>query len=269
MAAAVAVAAGGTSTQARQTPKDVEQVHPGWSHHTAPVTPHAFPSSINSDVYAYAVTANSRTFFAIAGRLFLHLKSGSTNRYTGNFVDYRGDKSYAASANASNAAHPQIYMDTANGHFSFLLDSNFGSSFYSGTGRVVPSAFGRPASSVYFSASNHVLNSATYNIILSKRTGPLAKKLEYTGTITFHYDANSRISGGSVTVTNASGQEVTTQLKDSGYYSTSYLYTVATIVKTKFGISGTFSGTSWSGNAFASDGNGSLSQWVISGSPAA
>ncbi len=98
--------------------------------------------------------------------------------------------------------------------------------------------------------------------------GPLAKKLEYTGTITFHYDANSRISGGSVTVTNASGQEVTTQLKDSGYYSTSYLYTVATIVKTKVGIAGQFSGTSWSGNAFAPDGNGSLSQWVISGSPA-
>ncbi len=93
LAAAVAVALGGSSTQARQTPKDVEQVHPGWSHRTTPMSPQAFPASIDSDIYAYAITSNARTYFAVAGRLFLHLKSGSTNRYTGNFVDYRGDKS--------------------------------------------------------------------------------------------------------------------------------------------------------------------------------
>jgi hypothetical protein len=86
--------------------------------------------------------------------------------------------------------------------------------------------------------------------------------------MTIVYDANNRISGGAMTVGDAAGRQVTTQLTDSGYFSTSYLYTTATVVKTKFGIAGTFSGTSWSGNAFAPDGEGSLSQWVISGTPA-
>ena len=78
------------------------------------------------------------------------------------------------------------------------------------------------------------------------------------------YDANSRVSGGQVTVTNAKGKNVTHGLKSSGYYGSTYFYTVAQVDKTYFGLTATVTGTSISGYGFAAAG-AKTSQWVLSG----
>ena len=52
------------------------------------------------------MTPKSRTYFVLAGHLKLALKPGSTTKYVGSFVDYVGNKSYKASADAATPRRP-------------------------------------------------------------------------------------------------------------------------------------------------------------------
>ena len=83
---------------------------------------------------------------------------------------------------------------------------------------------------------------ASYSIVLTERSGLVTDPIEYVGTLTLARDANGRISGGQVTVTNAKGKVVTHALKSSGYSSSGYFYTVAQVDKTYFGLNATISG---------------------------
>ena len=196
-----------------------------------------------------------------------HLKPGSTTQYTGYLVDYSGNKPYPASADISNATNPTLTINSKNGGFTFTMDSYFGTSYYSGTGAKIPTKLGLPAKQVHVSASPHSATSANYTIILTQRIGPVTAQFEMVGSITLVRDANNRISGGLVTVVNSKGQQVSAPLTGSGYYSSSYLYTAAKINGKYFGLAATFSGASFSGNAFTGSG-ANMSQWVWSGTPA-
>ena len=83
---------------------------------TAPSSQRA-AASIDSDVYAYASSPTFRLYFVLAGRLRLQLKSGSTTKYKGSFIDYTGNKSYEASADATDPAAPTIKLKSKNGTF--------------------------------------------------------------------------------------------------------------------------------------------------------
>lgn len=230
----------------------------------------AFPATIDSDAYVYATSPQFRTYFCAAGRLQLHLAPGSTTRYVGTFLDYVGLRPRPAFANVTNATNPVIAIFTTNGLFAFQGDAYFGSGFYSGTSTVVPPAFRKyttGTNKLYFSATTHASNVASFNFILSERIGPPAvPDFEYTGTITIQYDANNRVSGGTTMDTDSHGRVHYGKLVSSGYYSSSYLYLHATINGIPLGISGTFSGASWSGYAFSGIGANARS-WVISGTP--
>jgi hypothetical protein len=221
-------------------------------------------ASIDSDVYAYAASPTSRIYFVVAGRLKLQLKSGSTTTYKGSLIDYTGNKSYDASADATNPNAPKIKLKTKNGTFEFVSTSSFGSAFYSATGTRVPSKLKVEASSVTFGASTHTAASRSYSITLTERSGAINNPFEYVGTLTLVYDANGRISGGSVTVSNSKGKNVTRSLTNSGYSSSSYFYTVAKIDNTYFGITATVDGSFLTGYAFGANGS-KTTQWLLSG----
>lgn len=226
----------------------------------------AFPSAIDSDVYATAISPNFKTYFCLAGRLQLHLKSGSTTHYAGTFLDYDGHGTYAASANTTNAAAPILVITGLSGSYLFKGDSNFGGSFYSAAATKAPASLSR-FGSINFSAATHAENAATYKFILTERTGlPAAPDFEYTGEVTITYDANSRVSGGTTSNTDSHGHAHVGKVFTSGYYSSSYLYFGASINGIPFSLFGTFSGTSFSG--YGSSGTGANTRlWVLSGNP--
>ncbi len=250
--------------QAGPRPPDPERVQATGRASAGP-TAKVAPATVDSDVYAYATTPSARIYFVVAGHLKLQLKSGSTTRYGGSFVDYVGNKSYKASADATNATAPTLKLESRNGKFAFRLDQNLASTFYSGRATSRPSKLKVPTDQVYLGASAHVVRSVSYAIVLTERSGGINNPLEYTGTLTLAYDANGRVSGGQVTVTNSKGKNVTHALRSSGYFSTSYFYTVAQVDKKFFGLTATVTGTSVNGFGFAADGS-KTSQWVLSGS---
>lgn len=260
----------GAPAQASPRSPDPERVQPAARVDAGPrpgdsVARRAIPMAIDSDVYVYTATPTSRTYFVVTGRLKLKLRDGSTTAYRGTFVDYVGMRSYKASADASDAAAPTLKLETRNGKFTFRTGASLGSSFYSGTATARPAALEVPTNQVFLNASSHAVHSASYDIVLSQRTGVINHPIEHTGTMTIVYDANNRISGGQVTVSNRKGKNVTHTLSNSGYYSTAgYLYTVAKIDTTYFGITATVSGTTFNGFGFAGSG-ASTTQWVISG----
>lgn len=226
----------------------------------------ALPATIDSDIYAYTVSPNFRTYFCETGRLQLHLAPHSTTRYVGTFLDYDGLRAYPAVAVATDPNAPVLAITGFNGTFIFKGDSNFGSSFFSGTGLRRPPGF-PAAGNIFLSGAAHAVHTATYSFVLTERVGHLAlPDFEYTGTMTIQYDANNRISGGTTTDTDSRGRVHFGRLAFSGYYSTSYLYCEATVNGIPFGISATFSGTSFSGNAVSGTG-ANTRIWVISGSP--
>ncbi|GAA3574551.1 hypothetical protein GCM10022197_34490 [Microlunatus spumicola] len=222
------------------------------------------PATVDSDVYVYTTTASSRTSFLVAGHLTLTLKSGSMTSYKGSLVDYNGQKSYKASADTTDVSAPVLKLEGKNGKFTITTSSSFGGTYYSGTATSKPSKVKLPLSSIALSASAHSTHTATYSFILSERTGALNNPVEYVGTLTMAYDANGRISGGQVTVTNAKGKVVTNALKSSGYYGGGSFYTVAKVDKKHFGLSATLSGSSFSGYGFGADGS-KTTMWVLSG----
>lgn len=222
------------------------------------------PASVDSDVMAYALTAKGRSYFVLSGHLRLALKSGSTTKYKGSLVDYTGNTSYKASADAGDPTAPVLKLEGKNGKFSFQLDQYFGGSSYSGQALTKPAKLKVPPTEVGFSAGAHVTKTASYSIVLTERAGAINNPIEYLGTLTMAYDANGRISGGQVTVTSAKGKNVTHALKSSGYYNATYFYTVAQVDKKYFGLSATVSGTGVNGFGFAVDGS-RTSQWVLSG----
>ena len=222
------------------------------------------PAAVDSDVYVYANTPTFRLYFVVTGHLRLRLKSGSTTKYDGSFVDYVGNKSYKASADASDAGAPTLKLESKNGKFAFAMDSSFGTSFYGGSATSKPSKLKTPLSSIHFGASAHVTKTASYSIVLSERSGGINNPIEYAGALTIAYDANGRISGGQVTVTDSKGKNVTHALKSSGYYGSGYFYTVAQVDKKYFGLTGTVTGTSVNGYGFLADGS-KTTQWVLSG----
>ena len=232
----------------------------------APAKPASLPASIDSDVYAYTISPNFRTFFVASGHLVLTLNG---NVYKGFFTDYSGAKSYSASATTDPTA-PVLTLTTKNGKFVFQMDSYFGTGFYSGTTTSMPKKLGAvtDTNKAYFSASAHHTTTISYNVIFSQRIGKIIdSNNEMTGTLTITYDTNNRISGGAATVLNSKGAPVTAQITNTGYFSSSYLYMAAKLNGKYFGISGTFSGSSVSGNAFSGSG-ADMSLWVWSGSPA-
>ena len=113
-------------------------------------------------------------------------------------------------------------------------------------------------------ATAHKTSSRSYGITLTERSGAINDPFEYVGTLTLVYDANGRISGGSVTVSNSKGKNVTHSLTSSGYSSSAYFYTVAKIDKTYFGINATISGSFVNGYAFGASGS-KTTQWLLSG----
>lgn len=226
----------------------------------------AFPAAIDSDVYAYAVSPNFRTYFCLTGRLQLHLKSGSTTHYVGTLLDYDGHITRAAFANVTNASAPVLAVTGSAGSFTFTGDSNFGGSFYTGTASRKPESLSR-FGTISLSASAHVEHAATYSFTLTERTGlPAAPDFEYTGLLTVTSDANDRVSGGTTSNTDSRGHAHVGRIFASGYYSTSYLYFGATINGIPFSLFGTFSGSSFSG--YGSSGTGANTRlWVLSGTP--
>lgn len=249
--------------QAEPRSTDPELVQRADTHERATASGRA-PATIDSDVYAYAISPGSGVYFVIAGRLKLQLKSGSTTKYKGSLIDYTGNKSYDASADATNPAAPKLKLKTKNGTFELTATSSFGTTFYSATGTKVPSKLHVAASTVYFGATSHSTSSRSYGIRLTERSGPINDPFEYVGTLTLVYDANNRISGGSVTVSNSKGKNVTHSLTNSGLSSSGSFYTVARIDKTYFGLSGTIAGTSLNGYAFGGGGS-KTTQWILSG----
>ena len=225
------------------------------------------PATIDSDVDASVTSPSFRAYFVVAGRLKLQLKSGSTTKYTGSLVDYVGNKSYSASADATNPTAPKLKLKSKNGSFEFVMTSSFGSTFYSGTGTKIPAKLKVDADQVYIGATTHSARSASYAITLTERSGPINNPFEYVGTLTLVYDANYRISGGSVTVSNSKGKNVTHSLSSSGNSSSGYFYTVAKVDGTSMGLTGTVSGTSLTGYAFGGSGS-KTSQWVLNGTTA-
>ena len=217
-------------------------------------------STIDSDVFAYAQTPNLSSYFVVAGHLQLQLTSGSTTKYKGTLVDYVGNKSYDASADATDPDAPTLKFKSKNGTFRFAMSS----SFTSGTGLSVPSKLKQPAERVYLYASTHSTRSASYSIRLTERTGAISSPYEYNGTLTVVYDNNYRISGGQITVTNGKGKIVTNALKNSGFHGTSNFYTVAKVDKKYFGLSGTLDGGDLLGFGFLTAGS-KTSQWSLVG----
>lgn len=266
LASLLALAVVAAPAQAGPRPPDPERANPPASARprTSAASPDAAPAVIDSDLYAYAQTPSFRTYFVVAGHLKLKLKSGTTNRYSGTFVDYVGNKSSKATANTINPAAPKLSFTSKNGKFLFQLDANFGGTFYSGTGLTVPATLKTPAGQVSVAAQPHAVRSATYDVVLSERSGPVSNPFEYVGTLTLVYDANSRISGGQITVTDSKGRNVTHSLRNSGFYSSTYFYTVAQVNKTYFGLTATVTGTSFSGFGFAGGGS-TTSQWIVNG----
>ena len=127
LAALLAVFLVGTPASAGPRPSDPEVRQPA-ARATERSAARVAPAVVDSDVYVYAVTPKSRLYFVVAGHLKLTLKSGSTTKYGGSFVDYVGNKSYKASADAGDAAAPVLKLEGKNGKFSFQLDQYFGSS---------------------------------------------------------------------------------------------------------------------------------------------
>jgi hypothetical protein len=261
----VVLAAGVVAVPAQASPRgpDPELARPAAADAQArrpAVTPAT--ATIDSDVNAVTTSPGSVAYFVVAGRLQLHLKSGSTTRYTGSLVDYVGNKAYEASADATNASAPKLTFTSRNGTLSFVLDSSLDSSSFAGTASSIPSKLKVSASKVFLSAAPHTAGSASYTLTLSERSGPLHNPLEYVGTLTLIHDAYGRVSGGSVTVSNSKGKNVTHSLSNSGFSNGGYFYTVAKIDSTYFGLTGTFNGSSFKGYGFAGSGS-TTSQWIL------
>ena len=232
--------------------------------HSARAVPAAIPSSIDSDIYVSTVSPSSWAYFVVAGRLRLALKPGSMTMYTGTLIDYSGRKAYPAMANTANPARPILRVDGRNGAFRFRLDSSFGSSFYSGTATNAPVTLGVAPGKVALSAASHTSHSASFDFVLSERIGPVHALPEYTGSMTLVYDANNRIAGGSVTVEDSQGRQVTHAISGSGYYSSSYFYVIAQVDKYSFALNATSTGTSISG--YGTNGvSTALSEWLLTG----
>ena len=204
----------------------------------------------------------SVAYFMVAGRLLLQLKSGSTTSYSGSLVDYVGNKSYKASADATDPSAPTLTLKSKNGAFSFVFDNPLDGSSFTGTASSIPSKIKVSPSKVFLSAAAHVASSASYMLTLSERSGPPNNPLEYVGTLTLIHDAWGRVSGGSVTVSNSKGKNVTNPITNSGFSNGGYFYTVAKVDKTSFGLTGTFNGSSFKGYGFAGSG-AKTSQWVL------
>lgn len=253
----------GSPAQASPRSPDPEVVQ-----HAAPAstrsTARAIPAAVDSDVYVSASTATGHAYFVVAGHLTLRLRSGSATAYQGSLVDYVGNKAYRASADATDAGAPMLKLEGKNGKFTFRLDAGFGGSVYTGTATSKPSKLKVPLSTIFFVGSAHSVRTASYDIVLTERSGSINNPVEYAGTLTMAYDANNRISGGQVTVTSSKGKTVTHALKSSGFWSSGYFYTLAQVDKKYFGLSATTTGTIISGFAFAADGS-RTTQWVLSG----
>ena len=253
----------GTPAQSAPRSPDPEVVE-----HAAPASTRsaarAVPAVVDSDVYVSGLTPSSWTYFAVAGHLTLRLRSGSTTAWSGSLVDYVGNKAYKASADSTDPNAPVLKLEARNGTFSFTMGSSFGTGFYTGTAKSKPSGLEVPLDRIGLTATAHRVTSASYAITLAERSGAMNDPVEYRGTLTVVYDANGRISGGQVTVTNGKGKNVTHALKSSGYYSSGYFYTVAQVDKKYFGLTATVSGTSISGYGFAADGS-KTSQWLLNG----
>lgn len=231
--------------------------------HETPSSARVVPATIDSDVDAF-VTAHSIAYFVVAGRLQLQLRSGSTTTYTGSFVDYVGNKSYKASADATNPGAPTLKLKSKNGTFEFLATSSFGGSYWSGTGTSVPSKLKVSAEQVYLGAAPHSATTTSYAIRLTERSGAINNPFQYTGSLTLVHDANFRISGGSITVSNSKGKIVTNPVNNSGSSNGGSFYTVAKVDKTYFGLTGTVSGTTLGGYGFGGSG-AKTTQWVLNG----
>ncbi len=224
----------------------------------------ALPATVDSDVYGYVVSPNFRTDFVFAGRLQLKLNANSTTAYSGSFFDYDAQKPYPATVDASNASAPKLTVATRNGTFTIGLDTNFGTSFYSGTATQVPAALAS-AGPAYFSATAHASTNVVYNVVLTQRVGLFTNPFEIAGLMFIQYDANNRVSGGITYYMDFAGNVYYGHI-GTGYFSTSYLYMKAKFGPTTFGVAGTFSGTGWSGNAFSGSGD-TQRIWVVSGTP--
>jgi len=266
LAALLAVLLVGTPASASPRPPDPEVTQPA-ARPAERSAARVAPATVDSDVYVYADTPTGRIYFVVAGRLRLQLKAGSTTSYKGSLVDYTGQKSYKASADTRDASAPVIKLQGKNGKFTFTSTLSFGTTFYSGVATSKPKKLKVGLDKIAFSAATHSVRTASYSVVLSERSGAISNPVEYAGTLTIAYDANSRISGGQITVANGKGKNVTHGLKSSGYYggSGSYFYTVAQVDKKYFGLTGNISGTSFTGYGFAADGS-KTSQWALSGS---
>lgn len=232
----------------------------------ASVAPTAAPDRIDSDVFVYTISATGRTVFPAAGHLRLTLKKGSTTRYTGTFVDHVGGKSAKASADVSKPEAPTLTLKARNGEFRFRAGASFGGASYSGVGTKAPAKLGVKAAEVYLAASAHSVRTATYALTLTQRSGPVHRPTEYRGTMTIAYDANSRVSGGQVTVTDAKGRNRTRAITNSGYFSTTYFYTVVKVDTLSMGISATFVSGGFTGVGFSGSGL-KTTQWAVVGTP--
>jgi hypothetical protein len=223
------------------------------------------PATIDSDVYASVASSTSRNYFVTAGHLKLRLKGGSSTKYTGTYTDHSGGKTTKASASTADPDAPTVTIKTSNGNFTFRGTATFGGGFYTATATKVPKKIGFKASALSLVGATHSLKTATYQVVLTERVGPVAKPFEHTGSLTLAYDANNRVSGGAFTVVNGKGKTVTNAIKSSGYVSPgSYFYTVVKADKTTIGISATFSGASFTG--FGVSGSGAkTAQWVVTG----
>lgn len=224
-----------------------------------------YPATIDSDVYASVAAPTTRAYFVAAGHLKLRLRSGSTTRYTGSFTDYAGGRTTKASADTSQPDAPRVSIKTRNGSFTFRPSASFGATLWTGAGVKAPKKTGFKAGDVFLVGATHVLKTVTYPLVLSERVGPVSKPFEYSGSITLAYDGNQRVSGGSVSVTDAKGRVVTKPIRGTGFVSPgSFFYTVATVDRTTMGISANIRAGLLDGYAVSGSGS-KIAQWVVSG----
>ena len=264
LAALLAVFLVGAPASAAPRPPDPEVVRPA-PRPVAPSAARVIPASIDSDVYVSAGSPTGRSYFVVAGRLRLKLKSGSTTAYKGSLVDHSGQKSYKASADASDPSAPVVKLEGRNGKFTFTSTSQLGGTFYSGVATSKPKKLKVPLARVGLVGQPHSSQTASYSFVLSERTGAVNNPTEYVGVLSMVYDANGRVSGGLATVSNSKGKAVTHALTNGGYSSASYFYIVAKLDKEHFGMTATRTGSLISGYAFLADG-ARTSQWLLSGS---
>ena len=263
LATLLAVFLVGTPASAAPRRPDPEVAH-ATARTAAPSPARVIPSTIDSDVYVYANSPSTRTYFLVAGRLRLTLRPGSMTAYKGNLVDYVGQKSYKASADTTDPSAPVVKLEGKAGKFTFTSTSQLGGTFWSGTATAKPKKLTIGVTEIGLFGVPHSTRSVSYSVVLSERVGPFNDPFEYTGTLTMVYDGNYRISGGQISVTNRKGKVVTRSLTRSGYFGGNTFYTVAEVDKKDVGLTGAVTSTSFSGYGFTTDG-AKTTQWLFSG----